>query len=169
MLIYTRDRDLGSYREVIRVVRVIRGLGRLETRLRQKPSRKEKAAKSHATRSSLVARARASLVILTVGIPSSLFWWGSEATYSPLSPAGSEDKPMTEETPRSAFAAMRALRDEMRARLDRNEDYRAWKALDDALRELDPPRLPTVGDFAVETSRMASVLADIRDSGRTRG
>ena len=76
---------------------------------------------------------------------------------------------MTEETTRSAFAAIRALRDELRDRLDRNEDYRAWKALDDALRELDPPRLPTVGDFAVETSRMASVVADIRDSGRTRG
>ncbi len=76
---------------------------------------------------------------------------------------------MAQEIPSSAFAAMRALRDEMRARLDRNEDYRAWKALDDALRELDPPRLPTVGDFAVEASRMASVVADIRDSGGTRG
>ncbi len=76
---------------------------------------------------------------------------------------------MTEEDPPSAFAAMRALRDEMRARLDRNEDYRAWKALDDALRELDPPRLPKARDFDVETSRMASVVADIRESGEARG
>ena len=72
---------------------------------------------------------------------------------------------MTEETtpPRSAFAALRALRDEFRARLDRNEDYRAWKALDDALRELDPPRLPTVHDFTVEASRPASMVGDSRD------
>ncbi len=70
---------------------------------------------------------------------------------------------MTEEIPPSAFAAMRALRDEMRARLDRNEDYRAWKALDDALRELDPPRLPAVRDFVVETSRTDSTVADSRD------
>jgi spore coat polysaccharide biosynthesis protein SpsF (cytidylyltransferase family) len=38
----------------------------------------------------------------------------------------------------SAFAAMQALRDELRARLDQNEDYRAWKALDEVLRELAP-------------------------------
>ena len=39
----------------------------------------------------------------------------------------------------SAFAAMRALRDELRARLEENEDYRAWKALDEAVRQLEPP------------------------------
>src|SRR3712207_1883194 len=39
----------------------------------------------------------------------------------------------------SAISAIRALRDELRARLDRNEDYRAWKALDETLRQLDPP------------------------------
>ena len=38
----------------------------------------------------------------------------------------------------SAFAAMRALRDELRARLDQSEDYRAWKARDEVLRELEP-------------------------------
>jgi hypothetical protein len=48
----------------------------------------------------------------------------------------------------SAFAAMRALRDELRARLDQNEDYRAWKALDKALRELEPRSVPTAVDLA---------------------
>jgi hypothetical protein len=42
----------------------------------------------------------------------------------------------------SAFAAMRTLRDELMARLDQNEDYRAWKALDEALRQLEPPTMP---------------------------
>jgi hypothetical protein len=37
---------------------------------------------------------------------------------------------MPDENP-SAFAALRALRDELRARLDQNEDYRAWKALEE--------------------------------------
>jgi hypothetical protein len=49
----------------------------------------------------------------------------------------------------SAFAAMRALRDQLRERLDQNEDYRAWKALDDALRDLEP-RLPQVLDFNLD-------------------
>ncbi len=35
--------------------------------------------------------------------------------------------------------------------LDRNEDYRAWKALDEVLRDLEPPRLPRAIDFGVET------------------
>ena len=48
----------------------------------------------------------------------------------------------------SAFAAMRALRDELRARLDQNEDYRAWKALDEVLRELEPRSLPKAVDLA---------------------
>ena len=48
---------------------------------------------------------------------------------------------------------MRALRDELRTRLERNEDYRAWKALDDALRALEPPRMPKASDFVVEASR----------------
>jgi hypothetical protein len=48
----------------------------------------------------------------------------------------------------SAFAAMRALRDQLRERLDQNEDYRAWKALDEALRKLEPglPRAFTLED-----------------------
>jgi hypothetical protein len=51
----------------------------------------------------------------------------------------------------SAFAAIRALRDQLRQRLDQNEDYRAWKALDDALRELEAPALPQVLDFNLDT------------------
>jgi hypothetical protein len=49
----------------------------------------------------------------------------------------------------SAFAAMRALRDELRARLDQNEDYRAWKALEEALRQLEPPTMPRAVDLAL--------------------
>ena len=59
---------------------------------------------------------------------------------------------MAQDTP-SAFAALRALRDELRTRLDRSEDYLAWKALDDALRQLDPPRMPKAPDFGVEFAR----------------
>ena len=55
----------------------------------------------------------------------------------------------------SAFAAMRALRDELRARLDQNEDYRAWKALDEALRQIEPRTLPQVVDFALSQMRAA--------------
>jgi hypothetical protein len=55
---------------------------------------------------------------------------------------------MREEKP-SAFAAMRALRDELRARLDQNEDYRAWKALDEVLRELEPRTPPKAVDLAL--------------------
>jgi hypothetical protein len=51
----------------------------------------------------------------------------------------------------SAISAIRALRDELRARLDRNEDYRAWKALDETLRQLDPPTLPKAMDFLAST------------------
>ena len=49
----------------------------------------------------------------------------------------------------SAFAAMRALRDELRARLDQSEDYRAWKALDEALRQLEPRTMPDAVDLAL--------------------
>ena len=49
----------------------------------------------------------------------------------------------------SAFSAMRALRDELRARLDHSEDYRAWKALDEALRQLEPPTMPRGVDLAL--------------------
>jgi hypothetical protein len=51
----------------------------------------------------------------------------------------------------SAFAAMRALRDQLRERLDQNEDYRAWKALDEALRDLEPRTLPQALDFALDS------------------
>jgi hypothetical protein len=47
----------------------------------------------------------------------------------------------------SAIAAMRTLRGELRDRPDQNEDYRAWKALDQALRELEPPSLPQPVEF----------------------
>jgi hypothetical protein len=49
----------------------------------------------------------------------------------------------------SAFAAVRALRDELRARLDENEDYRAWKVLDEAVRRLDPPTMPKAVELAI--------------------
>jgi len=44
---------------------------------------------------------------------------------------------------------MRALRDELRARLDQSEDYRAWKALDEALRQLEPRTMPDAVDLAL--------------------
>jgi hypothetical protein len=49
----------------------------------------------------------------------------------------------------SAFAAMRALRDELRSRLDQSEDYRAWKALDEALHQLEPPTMPRAVELAL--------------------
>jgi hypothetical protein len=55
---------------------------------------------------------------------------------------------MPEQGP-SAYAAMRSLRDELRARLDENEDYRAWKALDEALRELEPRSMTKAVDLAL--------------------
>jgi hypothetical protein len=51
----------------------------------------------------------------------------------------------------SAFAAVRALRDELRSRLDENEDYRAWKALDEALRQLEPRTMPKAVDLALSS------------------
>lgn len=62
---------------------------------------------------------------------------------------------MSEHSP-SAFAAMRALRKELKARLDQSEDYRAWKALDEALRELEPPMLPKAVDLALDTFGLSS-------------
>jgi hypothetical protein len=76
---------------------------------------------------------------------------------------------MPEEKP-SAFAAMRALRDELRARLDQNEDYRAWKALDEVLRELEPRTLPKGGAglgstaIATPTRRAEPELPQVDDS-----
>jgi hypothetical protein len=49
----------------------------------------------------------------------------------------------------SAFAAIRALRDELRARLDQSEDYRAWKALDEVLRQLEPRTMPEAVELAL--------------------
>jgi len=54
--------------------------------------------------------------------------------------------------------AMRALRDELRARLDDNEDYRAWKALDDAVRHLEPRSMPKAVGLAL--SAIAAGLAE---------
>jgi hypothetical protein len=75
---------------------------------------------------------------------------------------------MPEEIP-SAFAAIRALRDELRARLDQNEDYRAWKVLDEALRELEPRTLPkavdlTLNAIATPTGRAAPELPQVEDA-----
>jgi hypothetical protein len=66
---------------------------------------------------------------------------------------------MPEQKP-SAYAAMRALRDELRARLDENEDYRAWKALDEALRELEPRSMPKAVDLALSAIAPTAGLAD---------
>jgi len=62
----------------------------------------------------------------------------------------------------SAIAAMRALRDELRERLDQNEDYRAWKALDQVLRELEPPSLPHAVEFALSAMRARAGAAEAR-------
>jgi hypothetical protein len=62
----------------------------------------------------------------------------------------------------SGIAAMRALRDELRERLDQNEDYRAWKALDQVLRELEPPSLPHAVEFALSAMRAPSGAAEAR-------
>jgi|tagenome__1003787_1003787.scaffolds.fasta_scaffold20498842_2 hypothetical protein len=66
---------------------------------------------------------------------------------------------MPEQRP-SAFEAMRALRDELRARLDEDEDYRAWKALDEALRQLEPRTLPKAVDLALRAIATPSGLVD---------
>jgi len=65
------------------------------------------------------------------------------------------------EEKRSAYAAMRALRDELRARLDENEDYRAWKALDEALRELEPRSMTKAVDLAL--SAIAGTAAGLAE------
>jgi hypothetical protein len=75
---------------------------------------------------------------------------------------------MPEEKP-SAFAAIRALRDELRARLDQNDDYRAWKALDQVLRELEPRTLPKAVNLALTaiatpTGRAEPELPQVDDS-----
>jgi hypothetical protein len=75
---------------------------------------------------------------------------------------------MPEEKP-SAFAAMRALRDELRARLDQNDDHRAWKALDQVLRELEPCSLPQAVNLALTaiatpTGRAEPELPQVDDS-----
>jgi hypothetical protein len=56
----------------------------------------------------------------------------------------------------SAFASIRALRDEFRARLDESEDYRAWKLLDEVVRQLDPPTMPKAVDLAMDAIGAAS-------------
>ena len=59
---------------------------------------------------------------------------------------------------------MRALRDELRRRLDQNEDYRARKALDQTLRELEPPSLPQAVEFALSAMRAPSGNAEVGPS-----
>ena len=70
---------------------------------------------------------------------------------------------MSPEKP-SAIAALRALRDELRERLEQNEDYRALKVLDDALRQLDPPTLPKAVDLALTAIGAAPGLKPIDGS-----
>jgi len=62
----------------------------------------------------------------------------------------------------SAFSAMRALRDELRARLDQNEDYRAWKALDEVLREMEPRTVPKAVDLAHTAKATAPEYTDAK-------
>ena len=66
---------------------------------------------------------------------------------------------MTHDDARPAFAAIRALRDELRARLDRHEDFRAWKALDEVLREVDPPSMPKAVELVLASSDRETLLA----------
>jgi hypothetical protein len=70
---------------------------------------------------------------------------------------------MSPEKP-SALAALRALRDELRERLEQNEDYRALMVLDDALRQLDPPTLPKAVDLALTAMGAAPGLKPIDGS-----
>jgi len=95
--------------------------------------------------------------------------WGDDASVGSDTPnalaeglfwmADSGEVDMPEER-RSAYAAMRALRDELRARLDENEDYRAWKALDEALRELEPRSMPKAVDLALDAIATTAGLAE---------
>jgi hypothetical protein len=43
-----------------------------------------------------------------------------------------------------AITAVQGLRDQLKARLDQNEDFRAWQALERAVRELEPRNNRTV-------------------------
>ena len=55
---------------------------------------------------------------------------------------------MAEQSP-SAVASIRALRDRLRAKLDQNEDFRAWKALEEALHHFEPPTMPRAVELAL--------------------
>ena len=53
--------------------------------------------------------------------------------------------------------------------LDQNEDYRAWKVLDEVLRELEPRTLPKAVDLALNaiatpTGRAAPELPQVDDA-----
>ena len=68
----------------------------------------------------------------------------------------------------SAFGAMRALRDESEGgKLEENEDYRAWKALDETVRQLEPPTMPRAVDLALigaSNDAKLTVLQNVVDS-----
>jgi hypothetical protein len=71
-----------------------------------------------------------------------------------------------------AIAAVQGLRDQLKARLDQNEDFRAWQALERAVRELEPRNNRTVsvrGGVVVEPRSVptASVVAHVEESGST--
>jgi len=53
---------------------------------------------------------------------------------------------------------------ELRTRLDQSEDYRAWKALDEALRQIEPRTLPQVVDFALSQMRAAQGSREDEDA-----
>ena len=73
---------------------------------------------------------------------------------------------MTEQNAPSAFAGIRALRDELRARLDRTEDFRGWKALDEALRELELPAMPRAVELVVAGASAPAGQDFVFGSGR---
>jgi hypothetical protein len=67
-----------------------------------------------------------------------------------------------------AVAAVQGLRDQLKARLDQNEDFRAWQALERVMRELQPRNIRSVsvrGGVLVEPRSVpsASVVAHVEE------
>jgi hypothetical protein len=59
----------------------------------------------------------------------------------------------------SAFNAMRVLRNEIEARLNQNEDYRAFKALENALREMSRAPQAKTAEFGAFARAAATPVA----------
>ena len=58
----------------------------------------------------------------------------------------------------SAVAALRVLRNSIEARLQENEDFRVLQALDQALAEIDRPKLPKVRQLQTELETTAQSI-----------